>query len=178
LLLAIGDREAYKAVCRQMLDQFRATANPVAARRTCLACLISSQPVGEINELVRLAELVVEHPDEVNLAYRERALAAYRAGDWNAAKQWSEKGRLARWSFESESQNQLIEAMALRQLGKADEAKATYGQAVELMRRGFPNAPASFGFGLDWNEWLYFELLRRETAALLDSSLTKELQLQ
>ena len=112
-------------------------------------------------------ELAVSSPDEPALAYRERALFALRAGDLEDAKQWAAKGRAGKWSFDTETQNQLIEAIALFRLGKTPEASAGMQTAVREMQRGYPSAPASFGFGLDWNEWVCFELLRREAAALI-----------
>jgi tetratricopeptide (TPR) repeat protein len=176
VLLVNNDRAGYEAVCRQMLDRFGATRDGDAARRTCWACLTASPPVGDIEQLVQLADLAVHRTpqSEGRLAFRERGLAAYRAGDWQAALEWCGKSRDTILSNDMHfrdyhAQNLLIEAMALHQFGKTREARAAYDEAVKLTREEFPNADIGIqGVGPKWLDWAFIELLRREAKPLID----------
>ena len=101
LSLAVGDQEIYDADCRQMLDRFASTENGWAANRTSLTCLMSSSPMGDVQHLVRLADLAVaafndgsKFVDRV-ISCRTRGLAAYRAGDYQGALKWCQESRNA-----------------------------------------------------------------------------------
>jgi len=174
--LAANDQAGYEAVCRGMLDRFADIDDAWAVNRTSLACLTSSAPVGDIEQLVRLADLAVAaYHDGTGLAsrvigYRTRGLAAYRAGDFQSALDWCRRSRDLE-STRTDSSSYLatalvIEAMALSRQGKPAEALAAYNESVEMIQRHFPNAPVDLG--AYWFNWLMHEVLRREAAQLLN----------
>jgi serine/threonine protein kinase len=172
LFLIIDDRAAHQSMCRQMLERFGATQDPEAARETCWACLISSPPVGDIEQLVRLADAALQGSNKP-LALRERGLAAYRAGQWEEALTWCAQSRQELDQDDSQlyyrAQNPLVEAMALHRLGRASEATAAYDEAIKTIRRAFPMAYSSTDIDdWRWPEWVAFEVLHREAATLLD----------
>jgi hypothetical protein len=115
----------------------------------------------------------VKEPNDAEGRYwtfRARGLAAYRAGDWEAALEWCVKSRECTGRPHWHAQNLIVEAMALHQLKKADEAKAVFQKALTLGGRAFPNATGDGGgYGTRWQAWIGFELHRREAEALLQS---------
>jgi tetratricopeptide (TPR) repeat protein len=162
LHFASDDRPGYDAICRQMIARFGSTDNPVAARRICFASALSPQPVGEIDELLRLAELALTNKGDLNLAARERGLVAYRAGAWESALKWCTHSReldARSANMVRRSINLLIEAMANHRLDRRADAIACYDEVASI-------APASIPDG-DWLEWMYYQQLRREAEDLL-----------
>ena len=171
LLLASGDRSGYEAMCKQMLEQFGSTEDGTTARRTCHACTLSNQPVGELDKLLRLAEFAVESLQNdrshgtTGLAHRERCLVAYRVGDWEGALKWGAESRTLlnlhrpRWKEVGQAINQMIEAMALHKIGRWSEAKKKFETTVA-------STPESLRYR-DWLEWVAYEQLHDEAAQLL-----------
>ena len=174
LSLAAGDRGRYEAVCQQMFDRFAASRDGRAAYRTSLACLISSPPLGDIRELVRLADrAVATYKNSTDLAAsvvscRTRGLAAYRAGDFPGALKWCEESRALekqRDNYPHLATNLIVETMAFHQQGKQAEAQVAFDESARLIQGHYPDAPANLG--ADWFDWLLYDLLRREATELL-----------
>jgi tetratricopeptide (TPR) repeat protein len=171
LLLVNGDRAGYESICREMLDQFNDTQDAEAASRTCYACLLSPSPVGNLHQLERLANLAAKGKDSVEHKSRLTAaavLAAYRAGDFERAIMLSAERRVYTGSTVTIADSLFLEAMALQQLQRTTEAKATFDQAIQLKRDAFGDEAVVFK--PNWVNWLGIELLRREAEALLEIS--------
>jgi serine/threonine protein kinase/Flp pilus assembly protein TadD len=174
LQLAIGDREQYEALCQQMLDRFGQTVDSAVAYRVCFACLLSPEPVGDLQQLRRLSNAGDGVPS--HLVYRARALVAYRTGNWEEALQLSRTGRKDAapigWKF-YDMHNLVLEAMALHHLGRSDEASKAYEESTNVAREFFPRAPIYLHkstVGDAWTEWVLYEPLRREAEALVPQS--------
>jgi tetratricopeptide (TPR) repeat protein len=168
LFLISEDRPGYEAICRQMLKRFETTGDEVSALRTALPCLMSPQPVGDIDQFLRLLGSAVEQGTRRWYECRERGLAAYRNGDWEGALKWCAESRGLTKVVEYVAQNRLVEAMALRQLGKVEEAEAAYDDAMNSRQKAFPGATIGImPGGPDWIDLVIVELLRREADALL-----------
>jgi tetratricopeptide (TPR) repeat protein len=174
LLLFIEDRAAYEAICRQMLDQFQETRNAEAARLTCFACLISPFPVGNLEQLVPLADLAVKRKDSVDPGLRSllnslrseaRGLAAYRAGDFKGTIKWCAESRQHGELKERPAHSLILEAMALQRLKRTTDAKSAFDQAIQLKSDAFPDQDVVFK--PYWFDWIAFDLLRREAESLL-----------
>jgi tetratricopeptide (TPR) repeat protein len=193
LLLIDHDRAGYEAVCRQMLERFATTEDATAASQILLTCSISSPPVGDKKVLLRLADVALrsttDNADPMECL--RRGLIAYRASDWERALTLCRESREltapffrepphhnVRFLFASggggveaphhHAQSLLIEAMALKQIGKTDEANAAYDDAVQRIKHAFPDPDSALvGVGRDWLNWVYCELLSREAQALL-----------
>jgi tetratricopeptide (TPR) repeat protein len=171
LLLLTGDREGYEKVAQQMLERSSQSDQANAARRTLHVCLISPQIIGSIDQHQRLMEIAAGH-DEQDLVQRERGLTAYRAGDWEGALAACRESRqlssqsVPTTSDELDPQNLLIEALALHQLGQAEESRAAYYEAArKSAARYFAYAPDYLG--AKWVDWVAYEIVRREAAELL-----------
>ena len=174
--LAADDQKNYEAVCRQMLGRFAHTHNGWAANRTSLACLMSPSPIGDVQQLVRLADSAVAAFDEDAklvdrmISCRTRGLAAYRAGDFQGALEWCQESR--DWEAQRSNHppylatNLIVEAMAWYQQGNLAEAQAAFDESARLIENSFPNAPVDLGS--DWFDWLMYDVLRREAVELLD----------
>ena len=177
LLLVVGHRDRYEQVCRQMLKQASGTKDGFSAFRVCAACLTSPQPVGDIKDLRRLAEVALENETTAkpNTPYptlfcRAGALLAYRTADWDRALKWSRQSRkhtqLMRDSptstayFYYDAENLVVEAMALHQLGRTDEAQQAYREASKCASAAFPFAPNHLGS--NWIDWVMYETLRHK----------------
>ena len=143
-----------------MLGRFAKTEVPSVAQRTTLACLLSSEPVGDLQQLVGLADVAVRSGKQLKLAHRGRGLAAYRAGDWEGALHWC--GLIYRddptTGAAYKAHAFLVEAMALHRLQKPTEANDRYQEAVKLMEQSPTNEAL---------DRAVFELLRREAAELI-----------
>jgi tetratricopeptide (TPR) repeat protein len=173
--LAADDQKGYEAVCRQMLGRFAHAHDGWAANRTSLACLMSTSPIGDVQELVRLADLAVAAFDkdaklvDRMISCRTRGLAAYRAGDFHGALEWCQESRALEAQRSSHhpylATNLIIEAMAWYQQGNPAEARAAFDESARLIEQSFPNAPVDLGS--DWFDWLAYDLLRREAVGLL-----------
>jgi hypothetical protein len=154
-----------------------------------MTSVISSPPVGDKKELLRLADVALgqDWGSAQRSAHLGRGLAAYRLGDWKVALESCAKSReLAtqrygvNWKVRPQPEgviaaNLLVEAMAQHHLGKSVEAKAAYDDAVERIKKGFPDADiAIVGVGENWLDWVHCELLRHEAEALLQIPKPKE----
>jgi tetratricopeptide (TPR) repeat protein len=193
LLLIDNDRARYEALSRQMLEQFATTEDVNAASQVLLTCSISSPPVGDKKVLLRLAGGVLRSTMDTSdpMECLRRGLIAYRASDWERALKLCRESRELTAPFYREpphnnvrflfvedreaphhhAQSLLIEAMALEQIGRTNEANVAYDDAVQRMTNAFPDAGSAFvGVGRDWFNWVYCELLRREAHALLQIS--------
>jgi serine/threonine protein kinase/Flp pilus assembly protein TadD len=174
LQLYVGNRAEYETLCRQMLDRFGDSEVAIAVHRVSFACLLVSPPVGELDRQEQLAQRASANGGSglhAALLYgRGRGLAAYRAGRWEEAIQWCASSRFAGQELTvSEAvppQNMVIEAMAHHQLGRTATAHRLYHSAARVMAKWFPAAPAELG--MRWFDWVVYEILRREAAALLE----------
>ena len=175
-MLQAGDRKEYESICQWMLERFGKTDDTSAACRTCFACLASSEPVGDLDELLRLANAGDGIPHQ--MACRARALVAYRAGNWEESLKWSESSRRAAAENTTMGrhyvmQSRILEALALHRLGKSAEASKAYEEATKIAREIFPDAPLylnSAGYNDDWIEWVLYEPLHQEAKALVPLS--------
>jgi serine/threonine protein kinase len=171
--LMLGDRPAYESICGAMLARPTQDTNGTTARRTVWACCLAPSPVGDVAELVRLADQAIAESTGVGgvleaHACRERGLAAYRAGEWAEAIKWCAKCKEVLNRNEYEAQNLIVTSMALHQSGRKAEALDHYHRANELARTAFPGAQGHvFRWGKNWVDWIAFEWLRREAAELL-----------
>ena len=88
--LYLSQEEVYRADCRQMLSRFAETKAQDAAERTAIVCLLS--PTFELDRAVINRFIVAAHPDKdaplaVSWMAFDRALLAYRTGEYRGAYQ-------------------------------------------------------------------------------------------
>jgi serine/threonine protein kinase/tetratricopeptide (TPR) repeat protein len=169
LQLYEGDRSAYEATCKQMLEQCTRTTDGHTQRRTVHACLIATPFVGDMAQHRSLLGVAIREKQDQRMLLYVRGLFAYRDGQWAEAIKWCRLGREENRRTQAtqllDAHDLMIEAMALHQLGKGGEARNAYEQAVQFAGTIYLFAPHSLGGS--WVDWLSYELNRREAAELL-----------
>ncbi|HEX5104655.1 MAG TPA: tetratricopeptide repeat protein, partial [Pirellulaceae bacterium] len=172
LQLQLGNHQAHADVCRRLLARYRDTKDPLEADRTAKACLCSIPPVGELEELTRLAQVAVtEGKSHSFYCYFPlvRALAAYRAGDWPAALQWSAEGLHLVDSAPNlrtlKAHYLVVKAMAQHRSGDPGAAIVTLESAQSIINILYPEAPKKLG--VMWADWSLYDILRKEAVQFI-----------
>jgi serine/threonine protein kinase/tetratricopeptide (TPR) repeat protein len=170
LWLQLGNQEAYRRHCQEMLRQFGETKDPVIAHRVAKVCLLSPEAVGDRTLVSRLAERAVTGTEQ-HVIYRNfletRNLAHFRAGEFDRAIRFFPAFRQFRSLSPVKAHLHLVLAMAHHRLGHADEAIKALAQARAIMEHDeFPRLERH-NLNDDWHDWLMAQLLRREAEALI-----------
>jgi Flp pilus assembly protein TadD len=165
--LRLGDVQGYRRACREMLRRFGGTVDPHVADRTAKTCLLAPDAVGDLKRPTELAETAVsgtEKEGDYCWFLFVRALADYRNGRFADALTWIDKclAADAQGRPPLDATAWLVAAMAHRQLGRPERAAEALGTAVKIMKQ----QPAG-DLGVDWDDWLRFELFQREAEALV-----------
>jgi tetratricopeptide (TPR) repeat protein len=165
--LQLGDRQAYRHHCQEMLRGFRETNDPVVAHRTAKACLLSPDAGADLTLVSRLAERAVtgtETHDLYGSFLVTRSLAHLRAGEFHRAIALVSH---APGGLYLDVHADLVLAMAHHRMGRADEAAKALGKARALMEQSrFPRMESD-DLGANFHDWLICQLLRREAEALI-----------
>jgi tetratricopeptide (TPR) repeat protein len=169
LRLEAGDVEGYRRDCREMLTRFGHTDNPAIAERTAKTCLLFPDAVDNLEPVVQLAKRALtinpNHPD-MKWFYLARGMADYRLGQYEGAQEWLQK---ALSSDEEDgirdSTVYLFLAMAHHRLGKTEEARLAE-RALGIIDRNVPKIESG-DLSDSWDDWLRFQINRREAEALL-----------
>jgi WD40 repeat protein len=75
-----GDREGYRRICREMLQRYGGTDNPLDAHYVARACLLAPEPLAEPERVLRLVEVALKHPGPSPFILQLKGLAEYRMG--------------------------------------------------------------------------------------------------
>jgi tetratricopeptide (TPR) repeat protein len=166
--LQLGDREGYRRACRAMLTRFGGTKDPSLAERTAKTCLLAPDASGALKRATELAEQAVtgtEHDGNYSWFLMARGLADYRNGRFAGALAWIDKCLAANAGSRPaplDASAWLIAAMAQHRLGRHERAAEALDKAGKLWHQ-----QADGDLGLDWDDWLRFQLLRREAEVLM-----------
>jgi hypothetical protein len=174
-VLAAGDREGYRRLCRAMLQRFGQTR---AAGGTCTAakvCLLLPGPGQDTDLACALADRALEggkNTPEAAWYVFSKGLADYRRGNAPAAIAGLEPlvfGATPVWPPELASPCHLVLAMALHRQGKAEAARQHLARGAKLLDEHRPE-PTSLRYrpvGYS-HDWLIAWLLHREARALIE----------
>ena len=90
-----GDRQGYEKHCQQLLEQTAKDTSATNSRRTVHVCLVTPKIIGDLAAHVKLEEAFNVPATGYNLflILRERALLAYRRGQWDDAIRLSRESR-------------------------------------------------------------------------------------
>jgi WD40 repeat protein len=177
LLLATEDRDGYRRLCKQTLEQFRNTTNPLEADQVARTCLIGGDFKEDPAALAKLVEVAAKgRPDKTNTwSYILfcRGLSEYRQGRHASALAWFVRSRKTNAAFPTpavdlEALNRLFEAMALHQLGRTEEARQSLAVAAAFFDLFGMGAKVLRG---NWYDWLFCQVARREAEALLKTKM-------
>jgi tetratricopeptide (TPR) repeat protein len=168
LRLELGDIEGYRRACREMLTRFARAKNPIIADRTAKTCLLMPGAVTDLKPVMKLADRAVTGTEKEG-CYRwfllARGMADYRDGRFASAITWLDKSLSADSDWRPLSLDataHLFLAMAHQQLGRPAEARQALDKATKMMAQKLPDDP-----GMDWDDWLRFQIVRREAEALV-----------
>ncbi len=175
--LELGDVAAYERFRDSAIRRFSAQAHPFADRILKVSLLRPASPVmlGTLEALMAstadAVQLAEDSGDAFAAAWRSLGLSLleYRRGHYADALRWSRR------CLEYPNVNaprmgaaRVIAAMALFQLGRADEAQreieAVRAEIEERMRLGLDRGSPVHGF---WFDWTFARLLQREASALI-----------
>jgi tetratricopeptide (TPR) repeat protein len=171
LHLYIGDVDGYRRDCRELLQRFGQTNDPITAERTAKACLLLP-PADEHEKLVqRLAQLAVsgteKHPyyGTFQLA---KGMAEYRAGHFEQSTEWLRGSHKANFSSfaQFKALAQLFLAMAQYRQGHADEARTTLAEATTLIDAEVKKWNPDDG-NMGNQDWFMPIVVRKEAEALV-----------
>jgi tetratricopeptide (TPR) repeat protein len=166
LRLQLGDLEGYRRACREMLTRFSQTKNPIIADRTAKTCLLLPDAVSDPRPVMKLADLAVTGGKKEG-CYRwfllARGMAEYRDGRFAGALTWLDKSLAADSEWPPlDATACLFLAMARHRLGQTDKARQALDRAGKMMEQLVPGDK-----GVDWDDWLRFQVVRREAEALV-----------
>jgi tetratricopeptide (TPR) repeat protein len=170
VLLERGETDGYRRAAREMLTRFARGDTPEVADRTAKTCLLTPDIVGDPKEVMRLAEQAVTGTEQSPVYawfLSCRALADYRAGDFSAAVRRAESIKASPDGGPGEATVFTVLALARHRLGHAGEARDALAKADAIHERKWPKLDRGESFGDDWPDWVRFQILRREAAALI-----------
>ncbi len=139
--LQAGDSAAYRTACKQMLERFSRTKNPIIAHRVALSCLLIPQADKDEKLVQQLAQQsAAGRPHDVWCLITLGA-ALYRAGQFEAAvrqleltrKRWPEDPYKGAGPGGGPVLSWLVLAMAHHRLGHADQARRWLDKAAQTM---------------------------------------------
>ncbi len=168
LLVRLGDHDAYRALCHEMLERFGTTSDPVVMERVAKACLLEPTPDAEMALAVRLGDTAVEkgagHPARLYFQFA-KGLAQYRAGAFAAAAETLRPFQKFAPSGPLDLNARAVLAMALHHDGHQDEARALLSTASEAVPRALPDEGADQSSS--WHDFLTARLFLREATETL-----------
>jgi tetratricopeptide (TPR) repeat protein len=169
LLVQTGDRAAYQAACRAMLERFQGTTDRRTAANVAKACLLAPGAVADLGPVVRLSEFAVAGGEKEYLYYwyvYTRALADVRTGDYaRAAERLVTIPPLPNNPHRNANVAALL-ALANHHLGRADDARQALAEAKAVLQRGCPESARGQPFVGGW-DWLHVRFFVHEAEALL-----------
>ncbi len=176
-LILAGDLDEYRKLCARLAGRFRGTNDAgEAAAITQIGLLLSGSldagklPLQTLDRALQQGEAAYPWLTAV------RGLAAFRAGDYPLAVQWSRRSRQLKKNGKSTALALLVRSMAEHQLHPEDKfagcrsyAEATDLVPDELQTLGTPafREQVPVAATIVQRDWLIAEILRREAEQLL-----------
>ncbi|HUG92778.1 MAG TPA: tetratricopeptide repeat protein, partial [Planctomycetaceae bacterium] len=169
LRLKLGDREGYVRECREMLARFGSTQHPMLAERTAKNCLVLPDAMEDPAVVLRLADRAMtdtEHTDLYPHFQSIKGIAEYRAGRFEQALPWLQKGFTGLKNPPCRAMTQLFLSMAYHKLDRHDEARLAFEAARAFIEKQLPG-PDDGDLGLGWHDWIRCQTVLEEAEALI-----------
>jgi eukaryotic-like serine/threonine-protein kinase len=172
--LRADDPEAYRRLCRELLENARHTSDPRQADQAAKACLVGGDPALDVALAAELAERAMRlgAGDSVQDFFQlVRGMAAYRTGKHDEALNWLRQCEEAGKPY-SATTALVFEALALQRLGRPDDARTALERADSIYRNlearlaDSPDGP----LGPQWVDVLIFQIARGEAAQNVERS--------
>jgi serine/threonine protein kinase len=173
LMVAQRDFAAYQQLCREMITRFAASNDILAADRISRDCLILPSSGVDLNAAAALAEMAVaKGKSEIPYTFFlcSKALADYRRGKFQQAVIGTSEILKDPFPY-TQAEGRAVLAMALFQLGNAEEARTALAELKSVVEKKLP-APESQDLGSDWRDWIIAYALLDETTNLIEGQST------
>jgi tRNA A-37 threonylcarbamoyl transferase component Bud32/tetratricopeptide (TPR) repeat protein len=164
----LGDRDGYSRLCRELFGRFSREEDPTINERVAKACLLLPLPARELEracQLIDEAGIKAEHHWGRPWVEATQSLAHYRRGRENEALSLADHSL----TFGASDWNRTlvahaVRAMALRRLGRDEEARQALQSAGQTTRR--IKGLGGGDYTDNWHDYLIGNLLLREANAL------------
>jgi tetratricopeptide (TPR) repeat protein len=177
LILATGDVESYRELCRNIVAQFSGTQNPGIADPMAKSCLILPPSNSDMPVIMAWAEAAVRQGTGSQFfAFFQftKGLAEYRAGHYASAVDWmhktlAETGRP--WNDVVDFEAYMVLAMAEFQLKHSDEARVALARGIDIAETKLPHLDSEdlgVGWSAGWIDLLIGHTLMKEAKALIE----------
>jgi len=168
LLIAGGDREAWRTLCGEIVERFADTTNCFVADRMAKDCLIVPMAGFDLQAVATLADKAVTlGHKEAALPFFQvcKALADYRTGKYESTVSWAERALKSGFRHAQVEAGAVL-AMAHHKLEHHEAARAALLHCADVMERKLPSRGGS-DFGADWRDWIICQTLLDEARQLL-----------
>jgi WD40 repeat protein/serine/threonine protein kinase/tetratricopeptide (TPR) repeat protein len=174
-LIAAGDREGYRRLCREMLKCFGETQDPYKAERTAKVCLLLPASGKDMDLAFQLADRAVmlgKNSADAHWFIFSKGLADYRRGNFRAAIEGLDPLLPQTAPIpELTAACHLVLAMAHHRQGEAKAAREHLARGAMLLDQYIPETTL---FPKGWNgynhDWLIAWLLHREAKELIEGN--------
>jgi WD40 repeat protein/serine/threonine protein kinase/Flp pilus assembly protein TadD len=157
--LGAGDVNGYRGVCASMRERFGKTTDPTTAHDLLYAFLLIPQDQTQSAEMLQWGQRAARQP----IYTHSLAQAFYRAGRYvEAIKRFEDAVKIA----PLRADDLCFLAMAQHQLGKVEEARATFARAAEWIE--VSNRTVAAGDWWHWADQYRAKRLRKEAETLFE----------
>jgi tetratricopeptide (TPR) repeat protein len=176
ILVQMGEIARYREHCRQSLERFAGSDEPLTAHRISKSCLVSpgsGANLEVVSKLLDKAFIVGTNNSRWPMFQLTKALAEYRQGKFASTADWVARALSARtavppaaWPPCLEAESYAVLAMARHQLKQDDLARAALASGEEIAGNKLPKLGAG-DLGVDWLDWIIAHALLREANGLI-----------
>ncbi|MCF7763641.1 MAG: protein kinase [Verrucomicrobia bacterium] len=167
-LLALGGLSAdYQAISSEMARRFGGSQELAVTEKLCKTRLVIPPKEEDVQAVMDLAHRTVSDPEHWILPWGTfvMGLAEYRLGNYSEARRWSlqciEGAEAGAWRM---LHAHVVLAMSEFQMDHAEAASNALLKAETLLNQ---NENAVFGFGEQWHDGVFYEVLKREAEQLI-----------
>jgi tetratricopeptide (TPR) repeat protein len=172
LLAYLGDQTAHREHCRAMLELYGGSDISQITQRTAKTCLLLPDSA-EPTQMLAMCERVLARPgkskESESWCLLVKALALYRLGQFDGCLESTAK------SLSTDRRDialrtisvDLLRAMALQKLHRADEANGALAKALKRMEKDLPKAGMDDLGESNTENWLMVHVLCREAEGLV-----------
>jgi tetratricopeptide (TPR) repeat protein len=171
VLLLNGDADGYRQTCRDAIDRFGKTENPVELYRLARLLALAPNDVAEPDQAVTWVEKAVAVQPKAGWSHHTLAVAHYRAGRFDRAIEACEKSMEVEPQWGAHVVNWLLLAMAHQRKEQEEEARKWLDKAkqwIDQSTKGKPSVARIYLPVPSWCDLLEVQLLLREADALIE----------
>jgi tetratricopeptide (TPR) repeat protein len=167
VLVANGDFEKYRLLCREAVARFRQTTNVFDADKMAKDCLIHPSADVDLKAVSAMADLAVTKGKDYSAFHFFqccKAMAEYRLGNYKEAVNWAQAS--AKNSFpHSQAEAYAILAMAQYKLGNIEAARRELTNCNRVIETKLPREG---DLGNDWVDVIIARTLQSEARQLIE----------